>query len=144
MLTDAMNWRYFATFFLISSSLGINQSEVFFHLLCCDKRHCQNQSYLLLFSIRLGYKLCNIYQQRRSVFTLFEWKCFLCSEKCKTWSVLRKRNFSPTQTTLSLMAIWVLYFPPLVLFGFKSLTIQNNTMCCVRKRFSTKSVLRKR
>ena len=49
----------FCFFFLISSSFGINQSEVGFHLLCCDKRHCQNKSYLLLFSIRLGYKLCN-------------------------------------------------------------------------------------
>ena len=80
----------FCFFFLISSSFGINQSEVGFHLLCCDTRHCQNQSSLLLFSIRLGYKLCNIYQQRRSVFTLFEWKHLLCSEKCKTWSVIRK------------------------------------------------------
>ena len=46
-------------FFSVSSALGINQSEVGFHLLCCDIRHCQNQSYLLLFPIRLGYKLCN-------------------------------------------------------------------------------------
>ena len=60
----------FCFFFLISSSFGINQSEVGFHLLCCDTRQCQNKSCLLLFSIRLGYKLCNIYQQRRSVFTV--------------------------------------------------------------------------
>ena len=38
----------------------------------------------------------------------------------------------------------MLYFPPLVLFGFKSLTILNKTMCCVRKRFSTESLLGKR
>ena len=49
----------FSIFFFNSYSLGINQSEVGFHLLCCDKRQCQNQSYLLLFSIRLRYKLCN-------------------------------------------------------------------------------------
>ena len=62
----------FCFFFLISSAFGINQSEVGFHLLCCDTRQCQNKSCLLLFSIRLGYKLCNIYQQRRSIFTLSE------------------------------------------------------------------------
>ena len=134
----------FCFFFLISSSFGINQSEVGFHLLCCDTSQCQNKSCLLLFYIRLGYKLCNIYQQRRSVFTLSEWKRLLCSEKCKTWSLLHKRNFSPTQTTRSLMVIWVLYIPPTVLFGFKSLTILNKTVCCVRKRFSTESLLGKR
>ena len=58
--------------------------------------------------------------------------------------MLHKRNFSPTQTTRSLMVIWVLYFPPLVLFGFKSLTILSKTVCCVRKRFSTESLLGKR
>ena len=58
--------------------------------------------------------------------------------------MLHKRNFSPTHTTHSLMVIWVLYFPPLVLFGFKSLTMLNKTVCCVRKRFSTESLLGKR
>ena len=42
------------------------------------------------------------------------------------------------------MVIWVHYFPSLVLFGFKSLTILNKTVCCVRKRFSTESLLGKR
>ena len=60
MFTLVRNWRYLANF-SISSSLGINQSElVGFHPQCCYKRHCQNKSYLLSFSIRLGYKLCNI------------------------------------------------------------------------------------
>ena len=45
----------------------------------------------------------------------------------------------PTQTTHSLVVIWVLCFPLLVLFGFISLTILDKTVCCVRKRFSTKS-----
>ena len=62
----------------------------------------------------------------------------MCSEKFKTWSVLRKRNFTPTLKTLSLVVIWVLRFSPLVLFGFISVTILNKTVCCVRKSFSTK------
>ena len=135
-----MNWWYFPFFFSVSSALGINQSEVGFHLLCCDIRHCQNQSYLLLFPIRLGYKLCNQIEKvcLSYVTKNAKWTRLLCSEKFKTSSVLPNRYFSPTQTTRSLMVIWVLCFPPLVLFGFLSLTMLNKTVCCVRKRFSTK------
>ena len=95
----------FSIFFLISFSLGINQSEVGFHLLCCDTRQCQNKSYPLLFSIRLKYKL--VIKQRRPVYPYVtknaEWTRLLCSEKFKTSSVLPNRYFSPTQGTRSLM-----------------------------------------